>query len=73
MAMSYPIRDTAMAPTREALNVLKGFAAGAQAEIEDGLARGVAFATMLDGAVAWVHPDGTVRAARAAESTILHR
>ena len=72
-AMVYPIRDTATAPTREALNVLEAFAAGAQSEIEAGLARGVAFPTMLDGTVAWVHPDGTVRTARAAGSAILRR
>lgn len=60
-------------PSPEALEVLQGFVAGAQQEIETGLAQGVAFATMLDGVVAWVHPDGTIRAARAADSPILRR
>lgn len=60
-------------PSPEALGVLRDFAAGAQAEIEAGLAQGVAFATEFDGIVAWVHPDGTIRTARAEDSPLLDR
>lgn len=75
MAVLTPSRARPKAPSRqpspEARQVLQGFAAGAELEIKSGLVQGVAFATMIDGAVAWVHPDGTVRAARAADSAIL--
>lgn len=60
-------------PSSEARSVLEGFAAGARSEIEAGLIRGVPFATMLDDAVVWVHPDGTVRSGSSADSSILRR